>query len=204
MEIIESSLRGKLKVLFQALLCYDSGKRQRAKHCATLSDKLNFSQKFLLSGTSTSIYLLFQELPDPLQLLSRNFSQKFLLSGTSTSIYLLFKELPDPLQLLSRFLPIYRPAVLNLSAGYSAVQPAGRTQFAVQKDFSKILQSSFFDIDPEVDHTVNEYIARILDIVALAVEDQLGTVEWRLATDPKLGQILSYQSKHAGRQIAAF
>ncbi|KAL0910552.1 hypothetical protein M5K25_021546 [Dendrobium thyrsiflorum] len=44
-----------------------------------------------------------------------------------------------------------------------------------------ILQSPFFDVDPEVDHTVEEYTARILDTVVLAVEDQLGTVEWRLA-----------------------
>ncbi|KAL0904693.1 hypothetical protein M5K25_026828 [Dendrobium thyrsiflorum] len=48
-----------------------------------------------------------------------------------------------------------------------------------------ILQSSFFDVDPEVDHTVNDYIERILETVVMAVEDQLGTVEWRLAADPK-------------------
>ncbi|KAL0925844.1 hypothetical protein M5K25_004215 [Dendrobium thyrsiflorum] len=47
----------------------------------------------------------------------------------------------------------------------------------------QILQSPFFDVDPEVDHTVGEYVARILDTVVMAVEDQLGTVEWRLATD---------------------
>ncbi|KAL0915675.1 hypothetical protein M5K25_016110 [Dendrobium thyrsiflorum] len=65
--------------------------------------------------------------------------------------------------------------------------------------FIQILQSPFFDVDPEVDHTVIEYIARILDTVALAVEDQLGTVEWRLATDPKMqrsrGQFVSSKSK---------
>ncbi|KAL0914379.1 hypothetical protein M5K25_014723 [Dendrobium thyrsiflorum] len=49
----------------------------------------------------------------------------------------------------------------------------------------QILQSPFFDVDLEVDHTVNDYIDRILETVVLAVEDQLGTVEWRLAADPK-------------------
>ncbi|KAL0914194.1 hypothetical protein M5K25_017705 [Dendrobium thyrsiflorum] len=51
--------------------------------------------------------------------------------------------------------------------------------------FIQILQSLFFDVDPEVDHTVNDYIDRILETVVLDVEDQLGTVEWRLAADPK-------------------
>ncbi|KAL0925689.1 hypothetical protein M5K25_004054 [Dendrobium thyrsiflorum] len=49
----------------------------------------------------------------------------------------------------------------------------------------QILKSPFFDVNPEVDHTINGYIDRILEIVVLAVEDQLGTVEWRLAADPK-------------------
>ncbi|KAL0910926.1 hypothetical protein M5K25_019022 [Dendrobium thyrsiflorum] len=52
--------------------------------------------------------------------------------------------------------------------------------------FIQILQSLFFDVDLEVDHTVNDYIDRILETVVLAVEDQLGTVEWHLAADPKL------------------
>ncbi|KAL0914198.1 hypothetical protein M5K25_017710 [Dendrobium thyrsiflorum] len=50
--------------------------------------------------------------------------------------------------------------------------------------FIQILQSPFFDVDPEVDHTIDEYIARILETVVLVVEDQLGAVEWRLAADP--------------------
>ncbi|KAL0923475.1 hypothetical protein M5K25_007533 [Dendrobium thyrsiflorum] len=49
----------------------------------------------------------------------------------------------------------------------------------------QILQSPFFDVDPEVDRTVEEYVARILDTVVMAVEDQLGTVEWRLVTGPQ-------------------
>ncbi|KAL0915794.1 hypothetical protein M5K25_013250 [Dendrobium thyrsiflorum] len=50
--------------------------------------------------------------------------------------------------------------------------------------FIQILQSPFFDVDPEVEHTVNDYIERILETVVMAIEDQLGTVEWRLATSP--------------------
>ncbi|KAL0912971.1 hypothetical protein M5K25_016395 [Dendrobium thyrsiflorum] len=45
-----------------------------------------------------------------------------------------------------------------------------------EQGFIQILHSPFFDVDPE-----EEYVARILDIIVLAVEDQLGTVEWRLA-----------------------
>ncbi|KAL0925980.1 hypothetical protein M5K25_004360 [Dendrobium thyrsiflorum] len=51
----------------------------------------------------------------------------------------------------------------------------------------QILQTPFFDVDPKVDHTVEGYVVRILDTVVMAVEDQLGTVEWRLATGPQLG-----------------
>ncbi|KAL0920432.1 hypothetical protein M5K25_009569 [Dendrobium thyrsiflorum] len=58
-------------------------------------------------------------------------------------------------------------------------------RLAADPKFILILQSPFFDVDPEVDHTVNDYIERILETVVMAVEDQLGTVEWRLAADPK-------------------
>ncbi|KAL0927003.1 hypothetical protein M5K25_003263 [Dendrobium thyrsiflorum] len=54
-----------------------------------------------------------------------------------------------------------------------------------EKGFIQILQSPFFDVDPEVDHAVEGYVARILDTIVLAVEEQLGTVEWRLASDPQ-------------------
>ncbi|KAL0928390.1 hypothetical protein M5K25_000267 [Dendrobium thyrsiflorum] len=54
-----------------------------------------------------------------------------------------------------------------------------------EQGFIQILQSPFFDVSPEVDHTVEGYVARILDTIVLASEEQLGTVEWRLASDPQ-------------------
>ncbi|KAL0908164.1 hypothetical protein M5K25_022638 [Dendrobium thyrsiflorum] len=54
-----------------------------------------------------------------------------------------------------------------------------------EQGFIQILQSPLFDVDPEVDHTVEGYVARILDTIVLVVEEQLGTMEWRLAADPQ-------------------
>ncbi|KAL0925354.1 hypothetical protein M5K25_003676 [Dendrobium thyrsiflorum] len=54
-----------------------------------------------------------------------------------------------------------------------------------EQGYVHILHSTFFDVDPEVDHTAQEYLDRILDTLVDAVEEQLGTVEWHLAPDPK-------------------
>ncbi|KAL0907247.1 hypothetical protein M5K25_025805 [Dendrobium thyrsiflorum] len=54
-----------------------------------------------------------------------------------------------------------------------------------EQGYVHILHSTFFDVDMEVDYTVQGYVDRILDTLVDAVEEQLGTVEWRLATDPK-------------------
>ncbi|KAL0923043.1 hypothetical protein M5K25_007086 [Dendrobium thyrsiflorum] len=51
-----------------------------------------------------------------------------------------------------------------------------------EEGYIQILQSPFFDVDLEIDHTIEGYVARILDTIVLAVEEQLGTVEWRLAS----------------------
>ncbi|KAL0928741.1 hypothetical protein M5K25_000660 [Dendrobium thyrsiflorum] len=53
-----------------------------------------------------------------------------------------------------------------------------------EQGYVHILYSTFFDVDPEVDHTAQGYIDRILDTLVDAVEEQLGTVEWHLAPDP--------------------
>ncbi|KAL0923913.1 hypothetical protein M5K25_004700 [Dendrobium thyrsiflorum] len=56
-----------------------------------------------------------------------------------------------------------------------------------EQDYVQILQSIFFDVDPETDHTIQGYIARILDTLVLTDEDQLGTAQWHLASDPPQG-----------------
>ncbi|KAL0905124.1 hypothetical protein M5K25_027303 [Dendrobium thyrsiflorum] len=54
-----------------------------------------------------------------------------------------------------------------------------------EQGYVHILHSTFFDIDPEVDQTVEGYVAQILDTLVDAIEEQLGIVQWRLASDPQ-------------------
>ncbi|KAL0905085.1 hypothetical protein M5K25_027261 [Dendrobium thyrsiflorum] len=63
-----------------------------------------------------------------------------------------------------------------------------------EQGYVHILYSTFFDVDPEVDHTTQGYLDRILDTLVDAVEEQLDIVEWRLAPDPKgePSHLLSY------------
>ncbi|KAL0905450.1 hypothetical protein M5K25_023871 [Dendrobium thyrsiflorum] len=71
-----------------------------------------------------------------------------------------------------------------------------------EQGYIQILQSPFFDVDPEVDHTIEGYVARILDTIVLAVEEQLGTVQWRIALDPQYrtdGKSRIRQSSSAAR-----
>ncbi|KAH0468462.1 hypothetical protein IEQ34_003495 [Dendrobium chrysotoxum] len=42
-----------------------------------------------------------------------------------------------------------------------------------EQGFIHILRSTFFDVDPEIDHTVEGYVERILDTLAEAIEEQL-------------------------------
>ncbi|KAL0909143.1 hypothetical protein M5K25_023675 [Dendrobium thyrsiflorum] len=56
-----------------------------------------------------------------------------------------------------------------------------------EQEYVQILHSTFFDIDPEVDHTIEGYVARILDMLVDAVEVQLGIAQWYLASDPPQG-----------------
>ncbi|KAI0489421.1 hypothetical protein KFK09_029263 [Dendrobium nobile] len=50
--------------------------------------------------------------------------------------------------------------------------------------FVDILQSTFFDVNTRVDHTIEDYIKRILDTLMEAIEEQFEGVEWRISTDP--------------------
>ncbi|KAH0453955.1 hypothetical protein IEQ34_018279 [Dendrobium chrysotoxum] len=63
-----------------------------------------------------------------------------------------------------------------------------------EQGFIHILHSTFFDVDPEIDHTVEGYVERILDTLAEAIEEQLGNVQQRIATggDPIARNRASY------------
>ncbi|KAL0916669.1 hypothetical protein M5K25_014197 [Dendrobium thyrsiflorum] len=67
-----------------------------------------------------------------------------------------------------------------------------------EQGYVHILHSTFFDVDPEVDHTLQGYVERILDTLVDAVEEQLGTVEWRIAADPnfiKIPEKINWEDK---------
>ncbi|PKU76624.1 hypothetical protein MA16_Dca001229 [Dendrobium catenatum] len=53
-----------------------------------------------------------------------------------------------------------------------------------KQGFVHILHSIFFDVNPNIDNTVEEYVDHILDTLVEAIEEQLGTVQWRIATQP--------------------
>ncbi|KAL0914146.1 hypothetical protein M5K25_017655 [Dendrobium thyrsiflorum] len=55
-----------------------------------------------------------------------------------------------------------------------------------EQGYIHILHSTFFDVDPLVDHTVEGYMERILDTLVNAIEEQLGNVQWRIASDPHI------------------
>ncbi|KAL0919990.1 hypothetical protein M5K25_009086 [Dendrobium thyrsiflorum] len=67
-----------------------------------------------------------------------------------------------------------------------------------EQGYVHILHSTFFDVDPEVDHTVEGYVARILDTLVDAIKEQLGVVQWRIASNPQAdGAAMSESSARA-------
>ncbi|KAL0903117.1 hypothetical protein M5K25_027471 [Dendrobium thyrsiflorum] len=51
-----------------------------------------------------------------------------------------------------------------------------------------IIKSPFFDVNPEVDQTVEDYVDRIIFSLAAAIEDQLSLVQWQgWIMDAKMG-----------------
>ncbi|KAL0907306.1 hypothetical protein M5K25_021706 [Dendrobium thyrsiflorum] len=48
-----------------------------------------------------------------------------------------------------------------------------------------ILQSPFFDFTPDIDHSVEEYVERIIFQLAATIDDQLSSVQWLLSNDGK-------------------
>ncbi|KAL0914000.1 hypothetical protein M5K25_017496 [Dendrobium thyrsiflorum] len=56
------------------------------------------------------------------------------------------------------------------------IKPAG---------FVDVLRSPFFDINPEVDNSVEEYVERIIFTLSNAIEKQLSTVQWQITAKPR-------------------
>ncbi|KAH0450641.1 hypothetical protein IEQ34_021333 [Dendrobium chrysotoxum] len=50
--------------------------------------------------------------------------------------------------------------------------------------FVHILHSTFFDVNPEIDNNVKEYVERILFTLSEAIEEQLGSVQWWITSKP--------------------
>ncbi|PKU61195.1 hypothetical protein MA16_Dca022907 [Dendrobium catenatum] len=48
--------------------------------------------------------------------------------------------------------------------------------------FTDILRSTFFDMNLRIDHTVEDYLERILDILVEAIDEHFEGVEWRIST----------------------
>ncbi|KAL0916295.1 hypothetical protein M5K25_013793 [Dendrobium thyrsiflorum] len=51
-----------------------------------------------------------------------------------------------------------------------------------EQGHADILNSPFFDINSEVDQTVEEYVERIVFTLATAIDDQLSFVQWQLVS----------------------
>ncbi|PKU67387.1 hypothetical protein MA16_Dca022361 [Dendrobium catenatum] len=69
-----------------------------------------------------------------------------------------------------------------------------KTEYGLTYDedgFVDILQSTFFDVNTRVDHTVEDYIERILDTLVEAIEEQFEGVEWSISIDPGQKVLLS-------------
>ncbi|KAL0917083.1 hypothetical protein M5K25_012124 [Dendrobium thyrsiflorum] len=54
-----------------------------------------------------------------------------------------------------------------------------------EQGYIHILHSTFFNVNPRIDHTVEGYVERILDTLVEAIKEQLGNVQWNLASDPQ-------------------
>ncbi|PKU83601.1 hypothetical protein MA16_Dca019828 [Dendrobium catenatum] len=47
-----------------------------------------------------------------------------------------------------------------------------------------ILQSTFFDVNPRVDFTVEDYLERTLIYLVEAIDEHFEDIEWRICTNP--------------------
>ncbi|KAL0928022.1 hypothetical protein M5K25_002255 [Dendrobium thyrsiflorum] len=54
-----------------------------------------------------------------------------------------------------------------------------------EQGYIHILHSTFFEVNPRIDYTVEGYIELILDTLVEAIEEQLSIIQWRLASDPQ-------------------
>ncbi|PKU83026.1 Beta-glucosidase-like SFR2, chloroplastic [Dendrobium catenatum] len=56
-----------------------------------------------------------------------------------------------------------------------------------EQGFVDILRSPFFDVNPEVDSSAEEYLELIIFTLSGAIEKQLSTVQWKITTVPRRG-----------------
>ncbi|KAI0518949.1 hypothetical protein KFK09_006387 [Dendrobium nobile] len=63
------------------------------------------------------------------------------------------------------------------------------TEYGVTWDndgFTDILRSTFFDVNPHIDHTIEEYVECILFALTEAINEHFEGLEWRISTNPEL------------------
>ncbi|KAL0918174.1 hypothetical protein M5K25_010168 [Dendrobium thyrsiflorum] len=53
--------------------------------------------------------------------------------------------------------------------------------------FVDILRLPFFDVNPEVDNSVEEYLERIIFTLSNSIEEQLSTVQWQITAKQRQG-----------------
>ncbi|KAL0909013.1 hypothetical protein M5K25_023534 [Dendrobium thyrsiflorum] len=56
-----------------------------------------------------------------------------------------------------------------------------------EQGFVDILRSPFFDLNLEVDDSVEEYVERIIFTLSNTIEEQLSTVQWQITAKPRQG-----------------
>ncbi|PKU85608.1 hypothetical protein MA16_Dca003349 [Dendrobium catenatum] len=61
------------------------------------------------------------------------------------------------------------------------------TEYGITWDedgFTDVLRSTFFDVNLEIDYTVEDYLERILNTLVEAIDEHFEGIEWRISTSP--------------------
>ncbi|PKU68483.1 hypothetical protein MA16_Dca016841 [Dendrobium catenatum] len=56
-----------------------------------------------------------------------------------------------------------------------------------EQGFIDILRSTFFNVNLEIDISVDEYLDRIIFTLSKAIEEQLANVQWQITSVPRQG-----------------
>ncbi|KAL0904965.1 hypothetical protein M5K25_027130 [Dendrobium thyrsiflorum] len=57
-----------------------------------------------------------------------------------------------------------------------------------EQGFVDILRSPFFDVNPEVDNSAEEYLESIIFTLSNSIEEQLSTIQWQITAKPRQGE----------------